>query len=288
VTLKLDRGLFALLSVLTVACRGEDPGTTDPTSSSSSGTSSDDTTGSTVPTTTGDDTSTGAVDPTTGEPEMPTTSNAANGFITTMTSTESGDPGPGPNGAECSSDDDCESMNCLSLFGGMLAFCADCNEDQDCVDAGTGTACTIMAASMNASCTDGPPGSTCMSDEACSGDQFCENVLDFPIIPDTCSECATSDDCAMGQLCSPKLDLQMFSGNKVCVEPGSVMNNELCPSGPDGPMACMSGHCTGAMLLNLIPVNICGECTEDTDCDMGETCMPAAASMAGVMGSVCG
>ncbi len=293
---KLNPGLFALVSALTVvACRGEDAGTTEGSSSSSGdGTTGQPTT--TTPTTSETDTSSstssssssGEPDTTTGGLE-PTTGDNSGNFLTTVSGTDT-DPSSGlqPNGGMCSADADCESMNCVSLIGGMVQFCGACNEDSDCVEAGTGTACTVSVAGQSADCSDGPPGSTCMSDEACMGDQFCDNVLDTPILPNTCGECTDSADCDMGTLCSPVLDLMMLSGNKSCVEPGSVANDQLCPSGNDGDDVCMSTHCTNTLLLGIVPVNICGECAEDTDCpDPGQTCTPAEASMNGFTGSKC-
>ena len=287
---KLDRGLFALLSVLTVACRGEDPGTTESESSGSTSTDGVSTTSEETPTTTSDDTTTGPVDPTTGEPPMPTTTDVSAGFITTMTGTESDTmpPGPAPNGSSCMSDDQCESMNCFQVLG--MGLCSECNEDQDCVDAGTGTACSLEAAQMAAVCTNGAAGDGCMSDEACMDGLHCDAVIEIPIpgiLPNTCGQCSETADCDMGTLCSPSFDFQMFSGQKNCVEPGSVPNDQLCPEGPDGAMVCMSGHCTAATIMQIVEVFICGECTADTDCDMGQTCMPAEASQAGLSGSTC-
>ena len=299
-TLKLDRGLIVLFSALhLVACRGEEePGTSESASSTSGTTAAD--TDPTVPTTsesasssttgdesTGTPTTTTGVEPTTDTTADPT--NASQGFITTMTD-DGGDTGALPNGSECSSDADCASMNCFSLLGGMLAFCADCNEDQDCVDAGTGTACTLDAATQNAICTTGPNGSTCMSDTACMSG-FCDAVIEIPIpgfLPDTCGECSETADCTMDQICSPAFDIAMFSGQKNCVEPGSVPNDQLCPEGAEGNVACMSGHCTEASIMGIIPLNVCGECADDSDCAPGETCTPAEASQNGFSGSTCG
>ena len=287
---KLNPGLLALVSALTVlACRGDDAGTGDGSSSSTGGGDSTTTgTPTTTDTTVGADSSSSTSDgsSTTGELE-PTTGNNSGNFLTTQTAGDTDTGGGQPNGEMCSSDADCASMNCVSLLAGMVQFCGDCNEDSDCVDAGTGTACTLSLAEQSSICTDGPPGSTCMSDEACSGDQFCDNALDTPLLPSTCGECTKSSDCDMGKLCSPALDLMTASGNKSCVEPGSVPNDALCPSGPDGDMVCTSTHCTGANLLGFVPLNICGECASDTDCDMGQTCTPAEASMSGITGSVC-
>ena len=290
---KLNPGLLALISTLTIAgCRGDDPGGSEGSSSGSTTApiTTTDTPTTTDPTTTGvDGTTSGTTGtPTTsGEPETTTTDNSGN-FLTTNTDTGNTDTGALPNGSACEADDDCASMNCTNLLLGMVKFCGECNEDKDCLDAGTGTACTYSIAEQAALCTDGPPGSTCESDEACMGDQFCESALNTPILPNTCGDCAESGDCAMGQICSPTADLAMFSGKKACVEPGSVPNDQLCPGNAEGDAACMSGHCTETSLMGFITLNICGECTEDTDCPMpGQTCTPAEASMNGLNGSVC-
>lgn len=290
---KLDRNLFALISALTVvACRGDDPGATD--SATSNLTTGDESVSSTVtPTTTVDastSTSSSTSDATTsGTTVTPTTDPCADsgGFIGCNTSTGGG--APQPNGAECVDDADCESMNCYKNQLVMLSVCAECNEDADCVAAGTGTACTLDLGTMSISCTDGPNGSTCMSDEACQSGH-CDAVINIPIpdlIPDTCGECSSSADCTAPDICSPNFDFMAFSGQKKCVEPGSVANDQLCPDGAEGDTACMSGHCTTATLMAIVMVNICGECETDGDCMMGQTCMPAEASMSGLSGSLC-
>ncbi len=295
--LKLDRSLFALISALTiVACRGDEPGTssatnpvdTDSTSDSASSTVTTPTTTVDPSTTTtgSDSTTTGAIEPTT---MAPTTDPCAEGggFIDCNSSSGGGEPLP--NGEACESDADCESMNCFKNMLADLSVCAECNEDVDCVMAGTGTACNLDLGTQTIACNDGPNGSTCMSDEACMS-THCESVIEVPIpglIPDTCSECSSSDDCQMDDICSPSFDFRAFSGQKKCVPPGSVENNQLCPEPPEGDMACMSGHCTMTTIMGLVPVNICGECASDADCEGGMTCMPAEASMNGLTGSTC-
>jgi hypothetical protein len=285
---KLDRNLIALFSALTiVACRGDDPGGTA-TESSTSSSSSESASSTATPTTTDatSSTSDGTSSTSTSTSTDPTTG-ACGGFIGCNTST--GDVGPQPNGADCSSDADCESMNCYSNQLIMLSICAECNEDADCVAAGTGTACTLDLGTQSISCTNGANGSTCMSDEACMSGH-CDAVINIPIpglLPDTCGECSSSADCTAPDICSPNFDFQAFSGQKICVAPGSVENNNLCPEGAEGDLACMSGHCTMATIMNLVPVNICGECASDADCAMGQTCMPAEASMNGLNGSTC-
>jgi hypothetical protein len=296
VMFKLDRGLPVLLTLLTVAaCRGEDNASGTESASSTGGTEGVSTTDEPTPTTsgtTGGTSTSGDSDSgSTTESVTPTTTNESVGFITTMTEPATDtNTGPLPNGSQCADDSDCESMNCFSILGGMVAFCADCNEDQDCVDAGTGTACSLDIANQNAACTAGGAGSTCMSDDACADGLKCDAVINVPIpglLPDTCGECSESGDCMDGKLCSPEFDFMAFSGQKSCVEPGSVMNNSLCPEGPDGPEVCMSGHCNMASIMGIVQVFICGECDDDGDCGNGQTCTPAEASMNGIMGSVC-
>ena len=293
---KLDRSLFALISALTVvACRGEDPGTSDTDASTGGSTSSESASSTGTPTsTTGTPTTT---DPgtttTTGDPTMAGTTDpcAGSGGFIDCNSSSSGGGGPGENGAECADDSDCVSMNCYKNMFPPIAICAECNEDADCVAAGTGTACTLDGGTQSIICTDGPNGSTCMSDAACQSGH-CDAVIEVPIpgaVPDTCGECSSSADCDMGMICSPTFDLMALSGQKKCVAPGSVPNNALCPSDEaEGDMACMSGHCTNTTLMGFVPLDICGECASDGDCDMGKTCMAAMASLeSGLAGSTC-
>ena len=288
-TFKLDRSLFALISVLAVAaCRGDDnPGASDTDGSSGAGSSgsSNSTTNSSTPTSTdpGTSSTTGVVDPTTG-PVDPTTGVDTCGFLNGCTTGELL-----PNGQQCASDAECASMQCYSNDVLMFGVCAECNEDQDCVDSGAGTACSLSPLAMTAVCTQGEPGSGCMSDAACMDGLFCDAVIDIPlpVLPDTCGECKDTADCDVGKICSPVLDMQTFSGQKKCIDPGTVQNNDLCPKGAEGDMACMSGHCTEAAFMVVIVIDICGECAEDADCDPGKTCMPAEASMSGLSGSTC-
>lgn len=293
---KLDRGLFLLISALSfAACRGDDGDTSASSSSSGAGTDSNSSTGEGTPTTTGatDGTSgSGSGEGTTTTGDTPTTTNNSAGFITTATDS-SGDTntGPLPNGSQCASDDDCESMNCFSTLGGMVAFCADCNEDQDCVDAGTGISCTADLASMQAACAPGELGNNCETQAACMDGLFCEPVIDglMGFLPNSCSACADSGDCDNGQLCSPVLDQMSFSGQKECVDPGSVPNDSLCPDDQaEGDAACMSGHCGEVDVMGFLKIPVCGECEADTDCAMGETCMPGAFGGTGVTGATCG
>lgn len=292
---KLDRSALVLVSfVALAACRGEDPG--DGSGGSSSGgadtsSSGDGETSVTVPTST--DASTSTTDPTTGGADTSTTApeTTTNSFITTNSTTD--DPtneGPLPNGSECASDDDCESMNCY-VIPMLISVCAECNEDQDCVDAGTGMSCSIDIATMNVACAPGEQGDNCESDAACIPPLVCAPVVDTGgLAPtSTCGQCADSSDCDMGQLCAPVIE-GILGGSNQCVDPMSVANNALCPTGNEGDMACMSGFCEDVDLFGFFQVPVCGECSVDGDCPMGETCMPGSLDMGtfSFVGTTCG
>jgi hypothetical protein len=284
---------FVLTATLALAaCRGEDPLTsataTETSTTTGDGTST--TTGTENPTTstTSSSSSTTADDTTTDA--TPTTTNMSAGFITTDTTQGTTGPGnPQPNGGNCVSDDDCESMNCYTspLFpdGGI---CSECNEDSDCVRAGTGISCSLGPS--GATCAAGGYGNQCMSQDACQDGLICGPAVDIPIpgvIPDTCGECSDSADCDMDMICTPELDIQAFSGAKKCVAPGSVENGALCPLGEDdADAACASGHCGEVSVMGFLTLGVCGECKTDADC-MGGTCTPGSLGQGGAMGSVC-
>lgn len=280
--------LFALSTALvTAGCRGDDPaGTATEGESTSEGSSGSPTTGG-LPTT-GGTSGDGTTTTTTG---TPTTTNNSNGFVDPMTTGGTTMGGKQPLGGQCTTDDDCESMNCytnpLMPDGGV---CSECNADQDCVDAMTGISCSISAMEGYAVCEDGSLGDQCMSQDACQDGLFCDAVINVPIpgvIPNTCGECSDSGDCMDGLICSPTVDFNAQSGQKTCVEPMSVPNDSFCPyDQPDGDMACMSGHCTMVSFMAIVNFGVCGECESDADC-MGGTCMPGEASMNGLSGSKC-
>lgn len=279
---------LATTLVLT-ACRGEDPvDSATGSSSSTSGTETGTTTTGT-PTTSGTSTSTGVDDPTTTTGDPTTTTDpcqGGGGFIdcTTGDTTTTGF-NPLPNGSQCSTDADCISGNCyeIPMFGGV---CGECDEDQDCVDAGTGIGCSVSPA--GGMCTQGGVGNGCMSDEACMEGLTCGPPINLPLpglIPEFCNECETSADCDMGMVCNPTFDIMTFAGSKSCVAEGSVANNNLCDLDGDGDLACESGICAPVSVM-IIQVGVCGECETDDDCTMG-SCTPGMLGQGGVSGSVC-
>jgi hypothetical protein len=296
---RLDDSARVFVSVLlfAAACRGDDPGdgtggsTTSPLTTTGDEATS---TGPDVPTTEPvDPSTTTTTEPlTTTDPSSSTTDNT-NGFITTQSTTD--DPTntePQPNGSPCGDDAECVSMHCYSPPIAMgMGVCSECESDQDCVDAGTGISCTADLASMQAACAPGELGNNCESQDACMDGLFCEPVIDglMGFLPNSCSECATSGDCDMGQLCVPVLDQMSFSGQKECADPGSVPNDALCPEDADeGDAACMSGHCGDVDVMGFLQLPVCGECEADSDCAMGQTCTPGAFGGMGVTGATCG
>ncbi len=278
----LRRSTLALLvPALLLACRGDDgTGASDTASSSSSSSSSGtDSASSTsaAATETGTSTTTGA-----------STTDASAGFITTQGATDTGVM-PQPNGAQCTADAECVSMHCyqIPMLGGV---CSECNTDKDCVDAGTGIACSLEIATMQAQCTAGGLGDTCMSQASCGDGLFCAEVVEgtFGLIPSACSNCLDSGDCTNGQLCAPNFDQMALEGYKECVDPGSIANDQLCSLKDMGDASCMSGHCGEVAIMGFITVGVCGECDSDADCMMG-TCIAGSFDQnTGLKGSVCG
>lgn len=187
---------------------------------------------------------------------------------------------PLPNGEQCERADDCESGACYLFPGAGVGLCSDCETDADCmIDGGPGT-CGFDASPW-AVCTDGSAGQICMSDEACMGELVCAEL--FPGNPfTTCGECTTAANCMQTQLC-----ILGDSGGTECIDPGTVENGGFCTGPDDG--ACMSGHCTSAQFMGMdVGLFLCGECSEDMDCDPGQVCMPAMASQMDAMPSMCG
>jgi len=261
-------------SLLGAGC-GDDS-TPPETADSTGGTPSGQTTGSTVSAT--------GQNPTADTTAGVSTSMSDGGFLD-PSSGDDGPPEPGPNGTPCDNNTACESEFCfvLPMLGGV---CSECLMDTDCAE---GT-CSLDAAAAYAICTDGGIGVMCDSDKGCMDDLVCSEILDtaglFPL--DFCSECRDDVPCADGQLCSPVYDLANVAGFLGCVDPMSVPDGEGCPlvGGVGDGAVCMSGLCGVALLFDLIPVGVCGECLTDMDCP-GGTCQPAAADMAGLMGATC-
>jgi hypothetical protein len=280
---KLDRTLchclLALLTTgaltLTTACGDDEAVGDDEAGETTAASGSDDA---------GTETDTGSMD---GDTTTDTTSDDGN-FI--------GDTGPGTTdtgtpgnlGEQCQGDTDCaEDLVCNNIMG-LGGICSECASDADCPDGGN---CTFDGAWF--ACGDGSQGQMCETDDSCADGLFCAEVINTGglINGNFCSECAEDTDCADGLLCAPSVDFaggMDISGERVCVEPGTVENNQLCDADGSGDEQCM-GFCTTADLMGFIEVGICGECETDADCMGGmATCVPAEVGFNGFSGSVCG
>ncbi len=234
---------------------------------------------------TGDATEASTGDSTTSDTDVPGTD------ATTGTSDGSSTTGPNPdglpNGSECSSPSQCMSGNCFTLSlpvdGLPSGICGVCDQDQDCVDANLGTACSIDVMGMKTVCTNGGVGSFCESQAACADGLYCDELIEGlqGLLPMACGECRTDDDCPGNSRCTPSINVAQFSGNKYCAATGSVPNDNLCPLGAND--VCASGHC-GVVDVGFVQVGVCGACSSDSDCP--GTCTPGSFSD-GFVGSVC-
>lgn len=197
-------------------------------------------------------------------------------------------PDGAPNGSECTSPGECASGNCylIPLPVGDLpdGVCGICDEDQDCVDAGLGIACSVDVITRQTTCTDGGVGSFCESQAGCMDGLYCTELIDGVggLLPMACGTCQTDADCPGTDRCSPSVDVVNYSGNRYCAPLGSVANDGLCPQGADE--VCASNHCT-LLDLQFLKVGVCGQCSGDDDCP--GSCKPAEFKD-GFIGSVCG
>lgn len=217
---------------------------------------------------------------------------ASTGATSATTAATGGNPDGLPNGSTCTADAECMSDKCyenpLPVQGLPSGVCSVCKHDSDCVDAGLGISCTISAMDYQAVCTDGSAGSFCESQAACKDGLWCQILVEGAegLLPMSCGTCRTDADCDGGRRCTPSLDLVTYTGHKYCALPQSLKNDELCPL-VDGDPLCLSGHCEIADLGGLLDVAVCGQCSADSDCPMGQTCKPGTWSD-GPVGSLCG
>ncbi len=275
----------AMLAAPLSGCTSDDSATsdtamTDPSTSASSESDSD-------TSTTGTSSTSGSMSDSDG-----TTSTTTTGTTTTTT----GDP-PGPDGAMCSDDKECESGSCfiVPLLGGL---CGECKVDADCPKGG----CTIPnpLAGVGAVCNEGQAGAGCEDDSVCvdPNNAFCGLVLDAtPIIKvQTCGECKSNADCSddASPNCSPTISIGDFSGINSCVADASVPNDSACNYIEDGGVpignaACESGKCGVAVVMGVVKIGACGECFVDGDCDGGKKCQdPFVDDMSGeLFGAKC-
>ncbi len=190
---------------------------------------------------------------------------------------------PQPDGGSCSSGIDCISGKCflVPILGGV---CGQCESDADCPDGGCTIPNPLAQPPIGSTCSMGENGSGCMSDDACDSG-VCALILDVPGIAtvSTCSECRTDAECGGGQLCQPTLDIANLTGEKTCIDPGTIEDGQACEDfDVTGDDACIN-YCDPADLQTLAEIGVCGECDVETDmgCDTaaGEVCNPPEVSL---------
>jgi hypothetical protein len=283
------------VSALTACAAGEDTSTAPGFSGASASASAsatmtpttgmdptEDPTGSPV-TTTATEAATSLPDPATSDPSTTSTADDTTGFET--------NPDGAANGLECTADLECQTGHCykipLPLDDLPPGICSECNTDQDCVDRGLGISCTVDPATLGGHCTDGGLGSFCATQAACKPQYYCDEILNNAdgLLPHACGECRDDQDCKDGKRCTPRIDLDQYTGNKYCAAPGSVPNDGLCPEFT-GDGVCANGHCGVINVVGTVNVGICGQCSADADCAAPKVCMPGTFSD-GIFGATC-
>ncbi len=303
--LNLSLCLTAMFALPLMGCGGDDTTTNASASESSSetdpsGTSTTENDTSTTSDT--DPTGSETMDATVGTTEDPTTD------TDTTATTTAGDPCEGVEQADagqtCSQNCACKAIESIDLDedGGLvyddmgnvqgvnygdeseegLCFlvpllggqCGQCVTADDC-QANQGCTIPNPLAGGPSYCNDGGAGAGCDADGAntCQDGLSCGVILDAAgiLTVATCGECVVNEDCpAETPHCAPSIDVGNFTGVMQCVAEASIPNNSACVIGDDA--ACENGVCGKAVVMGVIEVGICGECTGDADCMGGETC----------------
>lgn len=184
---------------------------------------------------------------------------------------------PQENGGSCTEQCECMSEKCFYVPG-LGGSCGECESDADCPGGGCSIPNPLAMPPQGSVCNMGEAGGGCETDDVCQEGLFCGTLLDVPgiLTLSTCGECLTDADCT-DQLCSPTIDVANFTGQKLCVDQGSVANGQACDLEGTGNMACLSGLCATVDIMGIAQVGVCGDCDVDADCDMaaGEVCMAA-------------
>lgn len=156
-----------------------------------------------------------------------------------------------------------------------------------------------MTMPMSTACEgDGALGACCDGAHPCDAPGICGPLLgpDAVAFGENCNACLAAADCAMGRLCVPVLDagdgmmmtMMLPTGQRDCVEPGSVADDAMCPEDDTGDAACASGHCGALDVMGIITLHLCGACDTDADCGPGESCQPPTFDMSnGPAGARC-
>jgi hypothetical protein len=196
-----------------------------------------------------------------------------------------------PMGGTCTVDEECASCNCY-LVPFLSGQCGQCNEDADCADS-TGGGCTPPNPFMSSgsTCNMGEAGGGCETSDVCQDGLSCGIVLDLLglIQISTCGECESDADCDAPQICAPVVIVEEFNGQNTCIDVDSLPQNSFCNLEGNGDDAC-TDFCSEVDIMGIAQVGACGECRDDADCDMNQTCMFGEFVLESGMlvGSVCG
>jgi hypothetical protein len=92
-------------------------------------------------------------------------------------------------------------------------------------------------------------------------------------------------------VCNVAISVADISGEKTCVEPGSVADGDFCDLEGDGEEACMN-HCAAADIAGIIDFGVCGVCSNvtmaDEGCEAGMMCEDPTVDIDGtVVPSMC-
>src|SRR5690606_17408734 len=106
---------------------------------------------------------------------------------------------------------------------GIGGLCGECSSDADCDGGGCSLPNPISSPPSGSTCNMGELGGGCETTEVCEEGLSCVEIINVPgiLVANTCSECTTSDECT-DQVCNISVDVANISGQKTCVDEGSV------------------------------------------------------------------
>ncbi len=248
----------------------------------------EDPSGSSTGSATGDPT----ISPSTTTTTTTTTTDKDPSIDTNSSTTDSMGEDLQPNGSTCMANHECESGACF-LAGILGGICGDCLSEADCEFGGCNPPNPLATPPIGAVCNDGGIGGGCNTPDACVDEgAVCATIINVPGIlsASTCSECDVTADCETG-VCNVAVDIATISGEKTCVEEGSVADGDFCDLEGHGDAACMN-HCGTADIMGLAQFGVCGECRnvdgESEGCADGHTCTDPMVGLDGaVVPSVC-
>ena len=182
-------------------------------------------------------------------------------------------------------DDQCESGSCYVT--GIGGLCGECSGDDDCEGGGCSLPNPLAMPPEGSVCNTGMLGDGCESSDICEEGLDCVEIINVPgiLMASTCSECTTSAECT-DQVCNITVDVANISGQKECVDEGSVADGSFCDIEGDGELAC-TNHCAEASIKGLLTFGVCGECRDDDDCDGGTCTDPEVGLDGSITASVC-